>query len=71
MPDLARFKGVTESGSGLSQDMKAVLSTRCVELAALAGKEVKVTLNGEEVKTDTFEKFVKLFLREDSEKCFA
>lgn len=48
--------------------MKAVLQTRVVELAALAGKDVKISWNGAEVKTDTFEKFVRLFIRDESEK---
>jgi DNA topoisomerase II len=61
-PDLSRFTGVS------IDDMLPVLHTRTVELAALAGKDVKVTWNGEEIKTDTFEKFVRLFLKEDAEK---
>ncbi len=71
-PDLARFKGSAGAdGVNLNTDMLEVLHTRVVELAALAGKGVKVTWNGEEVKTDTFEKFIKLFLKGDSEKCLA
>lgn len=65
VPDLSRFHGLN------LDDMLSVLHTRTVELAALAGKDVKVTWNGEEVKTDTFEKFVKLFLRADAEKLVA
>lgn len=65
VPDLKRFQGVN------LDDMLAVFHTRVIETAALAGKDVKVTWNGEEVKTDTFEKFVRLFLRADAEKCFA
>lgn len=56
VPDLARFPGL------VLEDMIAVLRTRTVELAALAGKEVKVKLNGDTVLTNTFEKFVKLFV---------
>lgn len=70
-PDLSRFKGSAGADGNLHTDMLEVLHTRVVELAALAGKGVKVTWNGEEVKTDTFEKFVKLFLKGDSEKCLA
>jgi DNA topoisomerase-2 len=62
IPDLSRFTGVSV------EEMLPVLHTRTVELAALAGKDVKVTWNGEEIKTDTFEKFVRLFLKEDAEK---
>jgi DNA topoisomerase-2 len=65
VPDIARFIGFDAS------EMTAVLHTRTIELAALAGKDVKVTWNGEEIKTDTFEKFVRLFLRADSEKMLA
>ncbi len=61
-PDLTRFIGIHV------EEMLPVLHTRTIELAALAGKDVKVTWNGEEVRTDTFEKFVKLFLKEDAEK---
>jgi DNA topoisomerase-2 len=64
-PDLKRFVGFN------MEDMTAVLHTRAIELAALAGKDVKVTWNGEEIKVDTFEKFVRLFLRADSEKSLA
>jgi DNA topoisomerase II len=71
IPDLDRFLHVRGSDGNLHPDMMAVLHTRVIELAALAGKDVKVTWNGDEVKTDTFEKFVRLFLRADSEKCFA
>jgi DNA topoisomerase-2 len=64
-PDLKRFVGFH------MEDMTFVLHTRAIELAALAGKDVKVTWNGEEIKVDTFEKFVRLFLRADSEKSLA
>ena len=59
-PDLARFPGLN------LKDMLAVLKTRVVELGAMAGKEVKVTCNGWTVGTNTFEKFVKLFVRDDT-----
>jgi DNA topoisomerase-2 len=62
VPDLTRFKDVHKD------DMTLALHTRTVELAALVGKDVKVTWNGEEIKTDTFEKFVRLFLKTDCEK---
>jgi DNA gyrase/topoisomerase IV subunit B len=65
VPDLKRFHGLR------LEEMLPVLHTRSIELAALAGKDVKVTWNGEEIKVDTFEKFVRLFLRADSEKCLA
>jgi len=65
VPDINRFQGLS------LEDMTLVLHTRAIELAALAGKDVKVTWNGEEIKVDTFEKFVRLFLRADAEKCLA
>jgi len=59
-PDLARFPGLNLT------DMLMVLKTRVIELAAMAGKEVKVTCNGSAVPTNTFEKFVKLFVKDDT-----
>lgn len=66
-PDLTRF-------SFLQMDaMFDVLRTRAIELAALAGKEVKITWNGEVIPTNTFEKFTHLFVKEEAsiayEKC--
>jgi DNA topoisomerase-2 len=58
-PDLARFPGLDVDA------MLSVLHTRTVELAALAGKDVKVRWNGEVIATNTFEKFVRLFLKEE------
>ena len=59
-PDLGRFPG-------LDLDvMTEVMHTRAVELAALAGKEVRVSWNGAAVTTNTFEKFVKLFVRDEA-----
>ncbi len=55
-PDLEKFPG------GLSDDMISIFETRVIELAALTG--IKVTLNGWTVSTNSFEKFIKLFLRE-------
>ena len=66
-PDLARFPGLAVD------DILKVLHTRVIELAALAGKDVKVSLNGAHIATNTFEKFVKLFVRDEAtiayEKC--
>jgi DNA topoisomerase-2 len=55
-PDFGRFPG------GLSDDMLAVFQTRVMEIAACVG--CKVTWNGETVACNSFEKFVKLFLKE-------
>jgi len=59
-PDLTRFLGLVQ------EEMMAVLRTRTWELAALCGKDVKVTWQGETVATNTFEKFVRLFLRTET-----
>ena len=59
-PDLSRFIGFDKD------EMIAVLKTRTYELAALCGKDVKVTWQGEVVPTNTFEKFVRLFLRAET-----
>jgi DNA topoisomerase-2 len=59
-PDLSRFVGFNDS------DMLNVLKTRTYELAAVCGKDVKVSWNGAVVGSNTFEKFVRLFLTEGS-----
>jgi len=59
-PDLTRFMGFS------SEDMINVLKTRTYELAAVCGKDVKVSWNGTVVASNTFEKFVRLFLAEGS-----
>ena len=66
-PDLSRFIGLN------LDEMIKVMHTRVIELAALAGKGVKVSWNGPTIPTDTFEKFVHLFTRDSAslayEKC--
>ena len=66
-PDLKRFVNLNVD------EMLCVFHTRVIELAALAGKGVKVSWNGAHVVTDTFEKFVHLFTRDSAslayEKC--
>ena len=64
-PDLPRFLGVSTEND-IIQDMKSILETRVLEIAALAGKDVKVTYNGTHVETNTFEKFVRLFVRDNA-----
>ncbi len=59
-PDLSRFIGLD------IDSMLAVLHTRAIEISALAGKEVKVSWNGETIATNTFEKYVKLFVKEEA-----
>lgn len=59
-PDLSRFIGLD------LDSMLSVLHTRAIEIAALAGKEVKVSWNGETIATNTFEKYVKLFVKDEA-----
>ena len=59
-PDLSRFIGFEQ------EEMVNVLRTRTWELAALCGKDVKVSWNGVAVVANTFDKFVKLFLRDSA-----
>ena len=63
IPDQARFAGAFDE-SGIIEDMITCFHTRVIELAALVGKDVKVTWNGAVVASNTFEKFIKLFLRD-------
>jgi DNA topoisomerase II len=57
-PDLSRFPGLDLDA------MMSVLQTRAIELAAMAGKDVKVTWNGGLVPANTFEKFMNLFIKD-------
>ena len=63
-PDLSRFPGLD-----LDQ-MLTVLHTRAIELAAMAGKDVKVTWNGILVPTNTFEKFINLFIKDGTSHAY-
>ena len=65
-PDVSRFVGAFESTS-LHKDMFQVFYTRVLEIAALAGKDIKVSFNGTELKTSTFEKYVRLFVSEEKQ----
>ena len=67
-PDVSRFVGAFDDNN-LTEDMYFVFQTRVIEIAAMSGKDVKVSFNGEDIKTNTFEKFVKLFTTD--EKCIA
>jgi DNA topoisomerase-2 len=58
-PDLKRF-GLKDNG----ESMIPIFHTRTLELAALAGSSVKVNWNGTHIATNTFEKYIKLFLRD-------
>jgi DNA topoisomerase-2 len=63
LPDRARFPGAFDE-AGIVSDMIACFHTRVVELASLVGKDVKVTWNGAVMGNNTFEKYMKLFLRD-------
>lgn len=75
IPDLSKFPGTSSDKSlnKISDDMYDFIYTRAIEIAALVGKECKVSWNGHTISTNTFEKFVKLFLRGNEtpayEKC--
>jgi DNA topoisomerase-2 len=63
IPDSTRFQGAF-TGGGIHKDMVAVFHTRVIELAALVQKDVKISWNGAVIASNTFEKFIKLFLRD-------
>jgi len=63
-PDVSRFQGAFNDNA-LTDDMFSIFHTRVLEIAAMAGKEIKVSFNNSEIKTNTFEKFVKLFTQND------
>ena len=63
-PDLKRFPGLDLDA------MITVLHTRTIELAAMAGKDVKVSWNGAVVPTNTFEKFINLFIRDGTSHAY-
>jgi DNA topoisomerase-2 len=67
MPDLARFAwpgGVVPTE--IPADMLAVLATRVIDSAACAGKDCKVTLNGKAVTSNTFPKYIGLYLKDET-----
>ena len=63
-PDLARFPGLDLDA------MLAVLHTRAIELAAMAGKDVKVSWNGTVLPYNTFEKFIALFIKDGTQHSY-
>jgi DNA topoisomerase-2 len=62
-PDSTRFSGAF-CETGIIDDMITAFHTRVIELAALVGKDVKVSWNGTTIASNTFEKYIKLFLRD-------
>ncbi len=66
-PDLSRFAwpgGIVPTE--IPADMIAVLATRVIDAAACAGKDCKVTLNGKTITTNTFPKYIGLFLKDET-----
>jgi len=59
-PDTSRFQNLNVG------DMISLMRTRVIEIAALAGKDVRVSWNGVTIGVNTFEKYVKSFVQSDS-----
>ena len=67
-PDLGRFMwGLDTVPKTIPADMLALLATRVVDAAACAGRDCRVTLNGAAVATNTFMKYIGLYLSEKTE----
>jgi DNA topoisomerase-2 len=68
MPDLARFSwgaGVA-TPTEIPADMLAVIASRVIDAAACASKDCKVSLNGKLVTSNTFPKYIGLYLKDDT-----
>jgi len=65
-PDPTRFVGAFDAEGAFTDDMVNVFKTRVLELAALVGSTVKVTWNGVAVPTNSFDKYIKLFLKDSA-----
>ena len=63
-PDTGRFKGAFTEDGNFTEDMMTVFQTRAYELAAMVGSTVKVFWNGVAIGTNTFEKYMKMFLKD-------
>jgi DNA topoisomerase-2 len=73
-PDLSRFlwsSDRTTAVVAIPADMLAVLATRVVDLAACAGKDCRVTLNGSVLASNTFPKYIELYLSDSDEASVA
>jgi len=63
VPDLSRFHwNSSEVPTAIPADMQAALATRVIDAAGTAGKECRVTLNGTVVASNTFVKYIDLYL---------
>lgn len=67
-PDLTRFKWLGATPAEIPADMVAIMQTRVVDAAACAGKDCKVTLNGVPLAANTFQKYVGLYVEEESKE---
>lgn len=65
-PDLSRFHWVGGVPTTIPVDMRAILATRVIDAANCAGKECKITLNGEAVASNTFPKYIDLYLKDSA-----
>jgi DNA topoisomerase II len=66
-PDLKQFKWPEDLvPSEIPSDMLQLITTRVIDAAACAGKECKVTLNGQVVATNTFPKYIELYVDPDA-----
>ena len=65
-PDTSRFVGAFSADGLLTEHMLAVFYTRVLELAAMVGTTVKVSWNGTVLTTNTFDKYIKLFLKDSA-----
>jgi DNA topoisomerase-2 len=64
-PDLSRFAWGLPAGAVPTEipvDMLAVIATRVMDAAAMAGKDCRVTLNGKVVSSNTFPKYIDLYV---------
>ena len=64
-PGVAKGAAAGTAGTAITaipSDMLAVLATRVVDLAACAGKDCRVTLNGSVLSSNTFPKYIELYL---------
>ena len=66
-PDLTRFQwGVPTPPSVIPDDMLALIATRVMDAAACAGKDCRVTLNGVVIGSNTFTKYIGLYLPDET-----
>ena len=67
-PDLSRFSwGSAATPKEIPADMLALIATRVMDAAAMCGKDCKVSLNGKVVGSNTFPKYIQLYLDEGGE----